>query len=106
MPVTEIEFNADMGEGLGVWPAPLQVWRFDLDRDGPIDPEAAAGNNLVSVMRMVSTVNLACGFHAGDALHCTSTSPARESSTHASPVTCRPVSTRSFADPTVTIAAV
>jgi len=66
MPVTEIEFNADMGEGLGVWPAPLQVWRFDLDRDGPIDPEAAAGNNLVSVMRMVSTVNLACGFHAGD----------------------------------------
>jgi UPF0271 protein len=65
MPVTEIEFNADVGEGLGVWPAPMQVWRFDLDRDGPIDPEAS-GSPVVNVMRLVSTVNLACGFHAGD----------------------------------------
>jgi UPF0271 protein len=63
----EIEFNADMGEGLGVWPAPMQVWRFDLERDGPIDPDAeAALPSLERILRMVSTVNLACGFHAGD----------------------------------------
>lgn len=65
MSVTEIEFNADVGEGLGVWPAPMQVWRFDLERDGPIDPEATA-SSVVDVLRLISTVNLACGFHAGD----------------------------------------
>ncbi len=67
MPGNEIEFNADMGEGLGVWPAPMQVWRFDLDRNGSIDPAAdIALPSLEQVLRMVSTVNLACGFHAGD----------------------------------------
>ena len=67
MSVKEIEFNADMGEGLGVWPAPMQVWRFDLDRNGPIDPEAIGGlPSIECVLQMVSTVNLACGFHAGD----------------------------------------
>lgn len=67
MATEEIEFNADMGEGLGVWPAPMQVWRFDLDRNGPIDPGADAGlPSLERILRMVSTVNLACGFHAGD----------------------------------------
>lgn len=62
----EIEFNADMGEGLGVWPAPMQVWRCDLERDGTIDPTGGAPTSLVEVLRRVSTVNLACGFHAGD----------------------------------------
>jgi UPF0271 protein len=67
MPSKEIEFNADMGEGLGVWAAPMQVWRFDLDRDGPIDPDVGEGlPSLDRILRMVSTVNLACGFHAGD----------------------------------------
>jgi 5-oxoprolinase (ATP-hydrolysing) subunit A len=66
MPAKEIEFNADIGEGLGVWPAPMQVWRFDLDRDGPLDPNTSAGPSIERVLRMVSTVNLACGFHAGD----------------------------------------
>lgn len=67
MPIKEIEFNADMGEGLGVWPAPMQVWRCDLERDGTIDPAAGAPpTSLVEVLRRVSTVNLACGFHAGD----------------------------------------
>jgi 5-oxoprolinase (ATP-hydrolysing) subunit A len=64
---TEIELNADMGEGLGVWPSPMQVWRFDLDRGGSIDPDV--GEELPAlerILRMVSTVNLACGFHAGD----------------------------------------
>jgi len=66
MPV-EIEFNADMGEGLGVWPTPMQVWRFDLDRNGPIDPDVEESlPSLERILHMVSTVNLACGFHAGD----------------------------------------
>jgi 5-oxoprolinase (ATP-hydrolysing) subunit A len=63
----EIEFNADMGEGLGVWPSPMQVWRFDLDRGGSIDPQVEGElPSLERILRMVSTVNLACGFHAGD----------------------------------------
>lgn len=67
MPTRQIEFNADIGEGLGVWPAPMQVWRFDLDRNGPLDPQSDEGLTSVErIMRMISTVNLACGFHAGD----------------------------------------
>jgi UPF0271 protein len=45
----------------------MQVWRFDLDRGGSIDPEI--GDELPSlerILRLVSAVNLACGFHAGD----------------------------------------
>jgi UPF0271 protein len=45
----------------------MQVWRFDLDRGGSIDPDV--GEELPAlerILRMVSTVNLACGFHAGD----------------------------------------
>ena len=62
-----IEFNADIGEGFGVWPAPRQVWRFDLDRGGPVEPADGDGLPVVErVLRKVSTVNLACGFHAGD----------------------------------------
>ncbi len=64
---TEIEFNADIGEGFGVWAAPMQIWRADLERGGSLDPEA--GGSLPSierVMHLVSSVNLSCGFHAGD----------------------------------------
>ena len=60
-----IDFNADIGEGYGVWASPNQMWRADLERGGPInspDPALPAGQ----VMRLVSSVNLACGFHAGD----------------------------------------
>jgi UPF0271 protein len=66
MPTDHIEFNADIGEGLGVWPAPMQVWRFELDRNGPIDPEDTGLASVERILRRVSTVNLACGFHAGD----------------------------------------
>lgn len=60
-----IDFNADIGEGYGVWASPNQMWRADLERGGPIesaDPPLPASE----VMRLVSSVNLACGFHAGD----------------------------------------
>lgn len=63
---TEIEFNADIGEGFGVWPAPLQPWRSQLARGGSVDPGAQSGGVIESVLGLVSTVNLACGFHAGD----------------------------------------
>jgi UPF0271 protein len=60
-----IDFNADIGEGYGVWASPNQMWRADLERGGPIesaDPPLPAS----LVMQLVSSVNLACGFHAGD----------------------------------------
>ena len=64
---TEIDFNADIGEGLGVWPAPMQVWRADLERGGPVMPQAnPIVPDLDRLLRKLSTVNLACGFHAGD----------------------------------------
>jgi UPF0271 protein len=60
-----IDFNADIGEGYGVWPGPNQIWRAELERGGPLDsgdPPLAAER----IMRLVSSINLACGFHAGD----------------------------------------
>lgn len=64
---SDIEFNADLGEGFGVWPSPMQVWRFDLERGGTVDPsESGEGLVVERILRMVSSVNLACGFHAGD----------------------------------------
>jgi len=62
---TTIDFNADIGEGYGVWASPNQIWRADLERGGPIDssdPPLEAER----IMRLVSSINLACGFHAGD----------------------------------------
>lgn len=61
----KIDFNADIGEGYGVWPAPNQIWRADLERGGSIDC-GDAPLAVERIMRLVSSVNLACGFHAGD----------------------------------------
>ena len=33
-----LDLNADLGEGFGVWPAPVQPWRSDLVRGGSVDP--------------------------------------------------------------------
>jgi UPF0271 protein len=64
-----IEFNADMGEGFGVWALPAQMWRAELDQDGPLQPPAHLPvPDVFEVMRRVSTVNLACGAHGGDPL--------------------------------------
>ncbi|HYF40218.1 MAG TPA: 5-oxoprolinase subunit PxpA [Gemmatimonadales bacterium] len=62
-----LEFNADLGEGLGVWAAPMQVWRADLERGGPLDPvDGTPASSLSAVLKSISAVSLACGFHAGD----------------------------------------
>jgi len=64
-----IELNADFGEGFGVFPAPAQVWRAAYERGGPLMPDGDGGAASVDAyMRLVTTVNLACGFHAGDPL--------------------------------------
>lgn len=67
MPQT-IDLNADMGEGFGVYPAPMQVWRAELERGGPLAPENPRITTPRQVMERVSSVSLACGFHAGDPL--------------------------------------
>lgn len=64
-----IEFNADCGEGFGVYSMPAQVWRAELARGGPVDaPPATAATAIAAYLQLVSCVNLACGFHAGDPL--------------------------------------
>ena len=65
-PSRRIDFNADIGEGYGVWASPGQIWRADLERGGPIDAGDAVPPSVERIMRLVSSVNLACGFHAGD----------------------------------------
>jgi len=68
-PTRSIEINADFGEGFGVFPAPAQVWRADFERGGPLTPvERGEAPSVDAYLRLVSTVNLACGFHAGDPL--------------------------------------
>jgi len=62
---SQIDFNADIGEGYGVWPAPNQIWRADLERGGSIDSDDPP-LSVERILRLVSSVNLACGFHAGD----------------------------------------
>ncbi|GGF86703.1 UPF0271 protein [Azorhizobium oxalatiphilum] len=65
----EIELNADMGEGYGVWALPSMLWAAELDRGGPLQPAADTPvPDVVQVMHAVSTINLACGFHGGDPL--------------------------------------
>ncbi len=63
-----IHLNADLGEGFGVYPAPMQVWRAQLDRGGELVPATAELPSPQRIMESVSAVNLACGFHAGDPL--------------------------------------
>lgn len=65
-----IDINADMGEVWGVYAGPQQVWRAEWDRDetvlGPAKP--LTGSDIDRILNVVSSVNLACGFHAGDPL--------------------------------------
>lgn len=61
----QIDFNADIGEGYGVWPAPNQIWRADLERGGSVDSDDPP-LSVERILSLVSSVNLACGFHAGD----------------------------------------
>lgn len=65
---TVIQINSDFGEGFGVYPAPMQVWRVGLERGGNLVPEDSSFPKPRTIMEQVSVVNLACGFHAGDPL--------------------------------------
>jgi UPF0271 protein len=64
----KIDLNADLGETWGVYSGPQQVWRADWDRAGgnlaPDDP--LTGGGLAEILAVISSANLACGYHAGD----------------------------------------
>lgn len=64
----EIRLNADMGEGYSAYAMPMQVWRGELERGGSIMPSVVSVPSPRRVMELVSSVSLACGFHAGDPL--------------------------------------
>lgn len=64
-----IELNADFGEGFGVYPMPSQVWRADFDKGGaPVPTDDAQALPIESYLELLTSVNLSCGFHAGDPL--------------------------------------
>lgn len=68
--IDAIDLNSDAGEAFGPYPAPGQAWRSAFDWQGQaIAPEyefdARSG---ATALAFVSSVNLACGFHAGDPL--------------------------------------
>lgn len=65
-----IDINADMGEAWSVYPAPQQVWRAEWEQTGgPLGPqEPLGGPDIQRVLKHASSVNLACGMHAGDPL--------------------------------------
>src|SRR5918994_3598578 len=67
MPET-LDLSADMGEGYGVYPAPMQLWRADMQRGGEIVPSVVDLPSPRRVMELVSSISLACGFHGGDPL--------------------------------------
>lgn len=63
-----MDLSADIGEGYGVYPAPMQLWRAEMQRGGDLVPSAVDLPSPRQVMELVSSVSLACGFHGGDPL--------------------------------------
>lgn len=65
-----IDLNSDVGEAWGVFPAPQQVWRAEWERGDtePASEQPLTGSTITGVLRQLSSVNLACGMHAGDPL--------------------------------------
>jgi lactam utilization protein B len=63
-----LDLSADFGEGYGVYPAPMQPWRAKMQRGGEIVPSVVDFPSPRQVMKLVSSVSLACGFHGGDPL--------------------------------------
>jgi UPF0271 protein len=63
-----LDLSADIGEGYGVYPAPMQPWRANMQRGGEIVPSVANFPSPHRIMKLVSSVSLACGFHGGDPL--------------------------------------
>jgi 5-oxoprolinase (ATP-hydrolysing) subunit A len=63
-----LDLSADIGEGYGVYPAPMQPWRAKMQRGGEIVPSVVDFPSPRRIMNLVSSVSLACGFHGGDPL--------------------------------------
>jgi UPF0271 protein len=63
-----LDLSADIGEGYGVYPAPMQLWRAEMHRGGEIVPSEVEFPPPRRIMNLVSSVSLACGFHGGDPL--------------------------------------
>jgi UPF0271 protein len=63
-----LDLSADIGEGYGVYPAPMQPWRAKMLRGGEIVPPVVDFPSPHRIMKLVSSVSLACGFHGGDPL--------------------------------------
>ena len=63
-----LDLSADIGEGYGVYPAPMQLWRAKMQRGGEIVPSKVEFPPPRWIMNLVSSVSLACGFHGGDPL--------------------------------------
>jgi UPF0271 protein len=67
--VATIELNADFGEGFSVYPMPAQVWRAEFDNGGALVPSRdTPALPMEEYLGYLSSVNLSCGFHAGDPL--------------------------------------
>jgi hypothetical protein len=56
-----LDLSADIGEGYGVYPAPMQLWRAEMHRGGEIVPSEVEFPPPRRIMNLVSSVSLACG---------------------------------------------
>ena len=63
-----LDLSADIGEGYGVYPAPMQPWRAKMQRGGEIVPSVVDFPSPRRIMNLVTSVSLACGFYGGDPL--------------------------------------
>jgi 5-oxoprolinase (ATP-hydrolysing) subunit A len=63
-----LDLSADIGEGCGVYPVPMQPWRIEMQRGGTLVPSVVDLPSPRRIMELVSSVSLACGFHGGDPL--------------------------------------
>lgn len=66
---TTIHLNSDLGEASGVYSTPMQTWRVAFDQGGDLIPSSHDALPFLEIIRAVSAINLACGFHAGDPLY-------------------------------------
>ena len=66
--IKSIDVNADLAETWGVYPTPQQVWRAAWDRgEGTMTPDSPiAGSDIETILSIISSASLACGFHSGD----------------------------------------
>jgi hypothetical protein len=70
-----LDLSADIGEGYGVYPAPMQPWRAKMQRGGEIVPSVVDFPSPRRIMNLVTSVSLACGFYG--ATRCSSRNTSR-----------------------------